>query len=186
VLSIYIASGIIGIVLISAGAIAGVAEADTDIDAHGIETDHGFDTGFIPFFSLRFWSYFLSGFGLLGILLTYFRLANPTMIIAYAIGIGLSLGFITHWFIRYAKKHQSGSILSSVDFEGVSARVIVAIRPSEPGKVRVTHEGEAIDLIAFAEGDEEIPYGSQVLITSRSGNTVRVMNSSKIFQEELQ
>jgi membrane-bound ClpP family serine protease len=60
------------------------------------------------------------------------------------------------------------------DYIGVLGRTLVPVRPSQPGKVRVSIKGDTLDLIALSEGDKEIASGEEIVVVGLEGDRVRV------------
>jgi membrane protein implicated in regulation of membrane protease activity len=185
-LSVYIGAGVIGVAMILFGAVSGLFDSHFDLGHDTPDHPGEVDLGLIPFLSLKFWTYFFAGFGLLGIVLTVFKLVPATQVILFSAGMGIVLGMSVHILMRYARKNQSGFVPSVGDIQGASGKVLVVIRPSEEGKVRLNIGGEQIDFIALSETGDEIPVGSKIVVTGRNNTTVRVANVSKYIQEELQ
>jgi membrane protein implicated in regulation of membrane protease activity len=188
-LAFYILMGLVGGGLILLSAFGGHdhavdhAGADFDGDLAGghdlhIEPSHHGDVPasdiWLPFLSLRFWTYFAALTGVLGTLLTLLTELSPPIIAILSFGIGAVSGLSVAYAIRYLQLSESDSSVSGTDLLGADARVTVPIRPGSEGKIRCTVKGETIDLLAVSDGDATLPVGADVVIVALEGATARV------------
>ncbi|RMG23310.1 MAG: hypothetical protein D6724_08640 [Armatimonadetes bacterium] len=188
-LALYIVLGLVGggLILLSAfgghdhamdhGDVAFDGEMSADHDLH-IEPAHDGDVPasdiWLPFLSLRFWTYFAALTGVLGTLLTLFTdLASATVAIL-SFGIGAVGGIAVAYAIRYLQVSETDSSVSSQDLLGSDARVTVSIQPGSEGKIRCTVKGETIDLLATADTEAPLPVGAEVVIVGLEGTVARV------------
>ncbi|MBM4319181.1 MAG: hypothetical protein FJ125_04295, partial [Deltaproteobacteria bacterium] len=169
------------------------ADADADHDAdhdagadHGVEADHGSTAEaaaalhasggdrrlWLPFLSLRFWTFFLAFFGLTGTVLSGFGLMAviPTLLTALAVGGGS--GTCISYAVHALKQHQVGVATGPQDFLGREATVVVRLGPGRAGKIRLSVHDNVIELLAEAE--QEIGRGEKVLIYEMAGPVARV------------
>lgn len=152
------------------------ADADVDVDADAdVDKDfgHGDAAGFLyTFLSMRFWVFFLAAFGLTGIVLDGFDLAHPWLGLALSIAMGTGSGFLAVTAIRKLGSDRDSRVVSSKDYVGKTARVLVPFEGEGLGKVRVDIRGNSIDLLA--SGLEEGDYEGEVLIVEMDGSRARV------------
>ncbi len=168
----------------------GSVDADHDLggadaDAPGAElapaTDHaaGADNApaaefWIPFTSLRFWTYLTAVFGVTGLVLTLFARTPEPFTVFVSIGTGLVMGLVASGIVRWLAKNESQSAITEQDLLGAEAKVLVTVRGSLPGKVRLQVKGSTLDLVAISEKDGEIAAGEEVLVVGFEGNNARV------------
>lgn len=193
-LSIYIVTAIVGgaLVLISAlmaGHGDGHVEHDADI-SHGdasVDVHHGHDHDgegavWIPFLSLRFWTYCLATFGIVGILLTKFAEWDNSMVLTTSILTGLFCGLAVSYFMRFARRWEASSSASVAELLGTTGKVLVAIRPPEIGKIRVDIKGETIDMLALSNDESTtLTMDEDVVIVSIENDRARVIPKSEIY-----
>lgn len=162
----------------------GSLDLQADHDAH-IEVAHHGDVPasdvWVAFLSLRFWTYFATITGLLGLLLTLFTELSPTLVAGTSFTTGFLGGLLVALLIRYLQRAEGGSNIGVDDMIGADARVLVAIRPGEEGKVRCRVRGETIDMLAVFDGEHTIPAGSEVMIVSVEGSRARVEPKSQVW-----
>jgi membrane protein implicated in regulation of membrane protease activity len=201
-LVLYVITGIIGLGLIILSALGGFgAEADFDADAsvdfdshveidasHDFDSGHDFDHGhdlthgadiWLPFFSLRFWTYLLGGFGGFGLLLSLIGVNQEPIRLISAIIAGLITGLSAAYAMRYFQRNNLNSSISDKDFLGAAARVTVSPSENNPGKVRLFLKDETIDVLALPLEGHTITSGDEVVVVSVNGAYVTVANTEQ-------
>lgn len=197
---IYLASLIVGGVLLGASILLGGhddadldvegdadldldADADLDVEAEGgLDKDldvggHGDLSGILfSFLSLRFWTFFLAFFGLTGLVLGGLDLvSSPWLGLGLALGMGLGTGFGAMTIIRRLQSDTAGHAVSSSDYVGKTARVVVPFEGQKGvGKVRVDIKGNTVDLLASGLEDDGYDSKEEVLIIEMEGSRARV------------
>jgi membrane protein implicated in regulation of membrane protease activity len=149
----------------------------------GIESVHTSGL-WLPFFSLRFWTYFLGGFGLLGTLLTLFKQGTEPLVGIVSSATGLFLGLVAAYAWRILIRQQVDASTKEADFLGVIGTQSVAARGHEPGKVRVMVRGELIDLLALSDDGQTISAGEEVVVVGIEGDHARVTRKDQLFPNE--
>ena len=196
-LTIYIVAAIMGGVLVLFSALGGgegdldqdvdlEADADVELEA-GIDADtDGPDGGdlasWLPFLSLRFWTYFTAFFGLSGVLLSTLTEWGGTAVATAAVGVGFTTGFGVATFMRLLAKTQTDSGIGSRDMIGAEGVVLLPVRVGDIGKIRVQIKGDVIDLIARVDGDEPLDVGAEVMIVAFEENTATVIPREELVK----
>jgi membrane protein implicated in regulation of membrane protease activity len=187
--TIYIAALIVGggaiavQLLMSAGGdadadVQGDVDADADHSGHGHHAGDG--SGILPIFlSLRFWTYALLAFGLVGTLLWYLGLAPEPVTAVVAAVMGLSSGFTASWLFRALARSETGA---SSDAVGQVGRVLLPCAKGRRGKVRIQLHGQTLDVLATTD-EEELPAGSAVLVEEMRGEVAHVSPAPADFLE---
>jgi len=193
-LALYVVTGILGLGLIIVSAIGGLGDHDFGAD-HSAEIDHSADHSFdadhahevaasasevwLPFLSLRFWTYLLGGFGGFGVLLTLLGAGQePTRLIASSI-VGLIVGVGAASIFRWMNRNQLNNSVSDGDFVGRTAKVLVAPIEGNPAKVRVEVKGDIIDMHALPLEGHLISLGDEVIVVSVDGTRLTIAESEK-------
>lgn len=167
-------------------------DADHDVDlAPGTDLAHGADHGgaidgeglWLPFLSLRFWTYFAAGFGLVGTGLTWLGSLADLIIGLAAGGTGLVSGLAMAYAMRLLKAGEAHGQIKMSDYEGAEGRVRVALGPGSPGKIRTVIRGEELDLIALPAEGETLPPGTPVMIIDMEGTVARVVRREVILND---
>jgi membrane protein implicated in regulation of membrane protease activity len=128
----------------------------------------------LPFLSLRFWTFFSAFFGLTGLTLTGLSLAAPPVALAASVGVGIASGMGVASLFRLVKSAQVDSSVEAEDLQGAVGRVLVPIDASSEGLVRVKVKGAVKDLRAVADDGATIPRGASVLLLLVRDGVARV------------
>lgn len=192
-LNFYIVAGLVGglLILVSLfGASHGHdGDGHVEFDAHGHESgsdhvgahDGGHDGPWIPFFSVRFWTYFMMAFGLCGLLLSRW-IGTPEPIAAYMSGgTGLLVGLMVSYGMRALSRQDLDSSVSHKELMGKEAQVLVAIRPGQMGRVRLSLKGEILDVLAVGDDTTSIEAGEAAIIVDMEGDRVKVVSRESVF-----
>lgn len=178
----YLVALIVGGVLVLLSAIGGHGghELALEHDAH-VEIDHGPDL-WLPFLSLRFWTYGLAAFGLTGVLMVTLAALAPGGALPWSIGAGILVGTMVSAITRWAMKSESGSSAKGEDFLGKTGRVMVPIGANLPGKVRMQVKGDWVEMLALTEGGEDIQSDEEVVVVGIENDRARVVRKSTFLE----
>lgn len=182
-LPLYVGSLALGGVLIAATIFLGDADTDVDLDVDGdldvgLDADHDaililkdpgdamVDAGtWLPFFSLRFWTFALASFGASGVALHL--LGVPAILGAVvSILLGLGIGTAAAWVFRQLQLNQPSGNVGMFDVRGTEATVLLSVGPDKVGKVRVLLDGQHVDLPARTQGDTTMNRNGKALVLS--------------------
>lgn len=189
----YIISAIIGGVLVLASAFLGGDHLNGEFSHDGFDfhAGDGHDAGtdvhsdlWLPFFSLRFWTYFFAFFGVTGLLMTKFT-EVPGMLVPWLAGLfGVTAGLAVAVTMRMLDKNSTDSSIHEEHIVGQEARVLVPVYKGKPGKVRCDVRGEMIDLIAFTNEDVPLEIGQRALVVSIEGQQAQVVSLTAILEDK--
>ncbi len=124
------------------------------------------------FLSMRFWTYALLAFGMVGTALHYLDLADKSAALITAILTGVAAGLAASALFRALRPGVS-SAATSDDAVGRMARVTVPLHKGGVGKVRVEIKGKRVDLLATTDADH-VPSGSEVVVVEFRGEEAHV------------
>jgi hypothetical protein len=181
-LTIYIVSAVVAGVLVVLSLFgAGDAEHDAPLTelheaAHETFSDH-----WLPFFSLRFYTYFFAGFGTTGLLLYYLTKTDPMTAGIVSGAVGLGTGLAVSYLIRLLRVTEASGGASDKDVLGKEGTVLVPIRGNVPGKIRCTVRGDAIDFLATSEEERTIEAGEAVVVVAMDNGRAQVMLRDALF-----
>lgn len=204
-LGIYIATFVLGGILLGASLFLGHhdgdagADADADADVHAdADADGDADTDadgpheagevahaelsdfWIPFISVRFWIFFLCFFGLTGVVLTLLALAGRWGTLAAAVGVGFVSGFAAAFVIQKLKKAEVGSTVGLEDYKGKEGLVLLPIGPGDKGKIRMVIKDQTVDMVARTEEALSIERGRRVLVIEVVNNEAVVVPAPEL------
>lgn len=135
----------------------------------------------LPFLSLRFWTYGITGFGLAGTLLMLLAKQGSSESLPWSIGTGLVAGFLVALLTRLATKGEADSSTKTADMLGHTGTAIVPIRADLPGKVRLIVKGDLIEMLALSHDGETIPADTEVVILTVENDRARVVAKSTLM-----
>lgn len=193
-LIVYILSAIVGGILVLASALLG-GEHDSHFggDPHFGDTDFQ-DIGghdgvhsdlYLPFLSLRFWTYFAACFGVTGLLLTKFSSAGPIVAALAAVATGIIAGLSTHWIMRAINRRESDSGVKEEHIVGKEARVLVGVSAGNEGKIRLDVKGELVDMTAFTQEGLSLLPGDRALVVSIENGRANVVSLTAMLEENI-
>ena len=174
-------------------------------DAHGaddLDHDHGADAHdathdavhaqaiergsaggpWLPFLSLRFWTFGAASFGATGALLTAFGVPEPFPA-ALSFVDGLLIGTLAAWVFRQLPRDRVSGATTFDRFAGLEARVLIPIPEDALGKIRVETAAGFVDLPARTGDHRGLTLGQRVLIASVSGGVADVTGLSSPSSE---
>lgn len=143
----------------------GGAHADAGpAHAHDAAGHQPGETGFIPFMSLRFWTFGLTFFGLAGVSLhgTGALAGAAAGIAAGAVGVGS--GWTAATVLHALTRKRVGRIGPAESHVGREGRLLLPVGKGQRGKLRVGIGDTQVDMIAETEADEALAAGTPVLI----------------------
>lgn len=196
-LTLYIASSVVAGVLLLLSLFGGGDhefghDTDTDTDLnHEVdhESDHGGFTGgaasWIPFLSLRFYTYFFAGLGVAGLALTFLTTTPPSLILILSLIVGSISGLATWITIKILRRTESSSAATESDCLGKEAEVTVGIKGRNAGRIRCTVRGDIIDFLAVSEEEAPLNPGDRVVIVAMDGGKAEVIRLESIFNDQL-
>lgn len=193
-IGVYVGSALFGTIVIGVSLVAGGhgddadgdGSPDHDHDHDGLAPVHGapdtaHDVGravdavkgaghdaqwlWVPFLSLRFWTFFLASMGLTGALLTLTGFAEP-LVGLVSIPFGVAVGWITTQIFRRIRTDQVTATTNLSSYAGLEAKVMVPVRPGDAGKIAVKTMAGRIEMLAKSGDGKVLEAGTTVLITS--------------------
>lgn len=162
---LYLGAVAFGVTLLLASFVLGSQDADHG-DAGHHEMDAGFGFAWAPIGSLRFWVFFLTFGGGVGLALTH--LGSSSVVAAIGAGVvGWGAGTLAVTVIRSMTKHSVSSEVGAAELVGTTGTLLVPVSPGQPGKVRVEVKGRAEDFVAHLVDDAgSLPSGTTVLVVA--------------------
>ncbi len=134
-------------------------EVDHQVDHDASAGGHAaFDavTSWLPFASVRFWTFFLAFFGLTGTTLVVGDLShNQTLIAGLSIAVGYLSGMSIVTTLRRLRAQRADSNLDREDYIGATGTVMLPVRKDHTGKIRLELKGRIVELIANTEEEQD-------------------------------
>ena len=128
----------------------------------------------LPFMSVRFWTFGSTFFGAFGTLGTLLGLGSPVTVLVGSVAVGSITGSVASTAIRHLKKNALDSSIRPDELTGVTATVLLPITSERDGKVRIEVRGYSMDMRAGVLGHEPIPEDAEVLVVEHQGHRLIV------------
>jgi hypothetical protein len=188
-LPIYLGSLTLGGILIGASILFGDGDVDADADfdveldgdfGGGLDADNDLmlavkdpadavvDAGtWLPFLSLRFWTFAMATFGLSGTLLNLLGVGGIVAVVVSAV-MAAGIGTGASWMFRALQTTQVSGNVGLRDVRGNEAKVLLPVGPNKMGKVRLLLDGQYVDLPARTQCKDLINRDDKVLVVDVS------------------
>lgn len=194
-LTLYIITAVVGGALVLISAFAGGHDMETGVD-HDFDhdadhdSDHAHDAthdvSWMPFFSMRFWTFLIATYGVTGTALTLMTDTPGPVVLGWSIALGLVTGLAVFFLMQALKLASADSTVNATDFLGMEALVTVPIRGALMGSVRVSVKGESLDLHATSQDEAMLGEGDKVVIVEMENGQARVVPREEMFGKETQ
>ncbi|MCB9663156.1 MAG: hypothetical protein H6732_03515 [Alphaproteobacteria bacterium] len=138
----------------------------------------------LPFLSMRFWSFFAASFGAIGSALSVLGLGE----VVTAVVAG-SAGTLTGWsaaaVLRRVQSESVSGETSLARFVGEEARVVLTVRPGGTGLVRLHTAAGDVEVPATTRDGKDLSAGTQVLIAGFHGRSADVTGLPSLPEPEV-
>jgi membrane protein implicated in regulation of membrane protease activity len=172
-LSAYIVSLLAGGIVLGASMLGGHdSDAGGDVDAGHDGHFHGW-ADWLPFLSLRFWTWCATFFGLSGLLLSLTG-TSGALALALASGAGVGIGWGASYAFAKLAKTTVGLLPEASSHIGCEGRLLLPLTHGERSKVRLRVGGGDVDLVAESDSQEDLPNGALVWVVGLRGTHVVV------------
>lgn len=127
---------------------------------------------FIPFLSIRFWTFGLSIFGVTGFILVKMD-QSPAVHASLAVAMGVLVGWAAALIFHQLKNTTVDSSTNTDQLAGHHGEVTLTVRPTGAGKVRIRSKEQYLELVATTSHTEPLEIGEKVLVLkSHNGQLV--------------
>ncbi|MDY6805094.1 MAG: NfeD-like protein [Cyanobacteriota bacterium] len=199
-LSVYLFCTLVGGLLVALSAFGGLdgVEFDQDFDADLEFRDAPEGKGqirvkpksskgrfWLPFFSMKFWTFGTCFFGLAGLFLWAVK---PTMMPAISIAISLAFGIFCGTSMasamRVLKEAKVDSLVRTSDLIGLSGMVELPFDKNSRGKVLLNVKGSMVAFGAFTEENKEFAVGEKAFVVGMENNKLWVISEEAIAPKD--
>lgn len=161
------------------GVLESTGEGNDHPVAHDAHAGADVQWMWLPFLSVRFWTFFCASFGLTGVLLTLFGIGEPLSALVSA-PFGALIGYGAAMVFQRLNTDQVSGDVGLERFIGTEAKVVLPIRPGDVGKITVQTMSGTFELPARTRDLVAIEPGRTVLIASIDGGTADVTHLKQI------
>ncbi len=188
--------GGIFVLLAAAGGLDGIdfagdldVDAETSIDVDDIDVGTQIDQTltalrnrwWLPFLSLRFWTFALCFFGLTGLLLNWAQPDLPTGVTALvALLMGLFCGLVAALVLRSLAQRPVSSMIRPGELTGQIATVEIPFDAHSRGKVCLHLRDSTISFFAMTQEERSFQRGDSVLVVGLEHNKLWVASAEGI------
>lgn len=184
-ISLYLGCLALGGLLIVASIVMGGKDFDKDFDkgvqlelggdapAEGGPVEKGGGDSWLPFLSLRFWTFALATFGAAGTILSLAGFSDLVAAPSSAL-TGLGVGYAVAWAFRRLSREKVSGDVGLRQVAGREGRLLLAVGPGRTGKVRVQIDGQDVDLLATTQDEKILTMREKVLIISVQDGVAQV------------
>jgi membrane protein implicated in regulation of membrane protease activity len=188
--------GGIFVLLAAAGGLDGVdfagdfdIDVETPIDVDDIDVGTQIDQTltalrnrwWLPFLSLRFWTFALCFFGLTGLLLSWAQPDLPRWLAALlALVMGLFCGLVAALVLRSLARQPVSSLIRPEELTGQIATVEIPFDAHSRGKVYLRLRDSTISFLAMTQEDREFQKGDAVLVVGLEHNKLWVASAEGV------
>ena len=133
----------------------------------------------LPFISLRFWTFGTCFFGLTGLLLSTFAPSLPTFTQAtIAFTFGLVSGTVMTGILRMLRRNSANSLIRTPDLVGKTGTVEVPFNSQSSGKIRLSLKNTNVAFLACTEDPQELQPGDRVVVIRVKDNRLWVVSEA--------
>ncbi len=193
-LGLYLACFLFGSVLIGASLLGGDGEHHVDKDVsldkdlhpvgdHSPVGDAASALPWLPFLSMRFWTFGTASFGLTGLLLTLLPVAS-WVVVALAVSVGLAVGSGSAWLFRAIHRDEVTGSISLSRYAGEQGRVVVTVRPGSTGRIALESAAGRVEIPAITQDGDVLAVGDQVLVASVTAGVADVSRLGPAHREK--
>jgi hypothetical protein len=130
-------------------------------DTHDAPAQHG---AWLPFLSLRFWTFALAFFGLSGAALTAAGAVAAALVPAVAGAVGVGAGYGASRLLGGLARRPVGLLGPGSSHVGREGVLLLPVGPGRRGKIRLTIGDVTTDFVAETEGSELLAAGATAIV----------------------
>jgi membrane protein implicated in regulation of membrane protease activity len=140
----------------------------------------------LPFFSLRFWTFTLCFFGLTGLLLTLIQPSMASWLVALvAVFMGILCGTTAAFVLRILGSNQVNSLTHPEALAGQIGTVEIPFDAHSRGKVRLRIGGATVGFFALTQEEREFQVGESVLVVGLDNNKLWVVSNDALSTQDI-
>lgn len=149
-------------------------------DAHGLGHDayhpstadaaHGLKDGalrkrlWLPFSSMRFWTFGAAAFGLTGVLLTALGVGLAAVVLPAALVTGASVGTGVAYAMHHLRRPVNADAVERSDYPGQVGELLLPLKPGTTSRVRLQIRHREVIVLARSAESLDLPRGARVVV----------------------
>ena len=165
------------------------ADADIDVDADAelhADVDSVADLdgeGWLPFLSMRFWTFALACFGMSGAIMSVLGTGDwvsaPVSVVT-----GIVLGWAVAYVFHRLKKDTVTTNTSTASLVNQEGKALLPVSKDERGKIRISLGTEIIDIVAITNDPMPIERGENVIVVSVNDGVAVISSMTPLSQKK--
>ncbi|MBD2256772.1 hypothetical protein [Pseudanabaena sp. FACHB-2040] len=160
---------------------------DIDVGTHAGQSENGSRALYakrrrwLPFFSLRFWTFGTCFFGLTGLLVNLAQPdLNPGTVALIAALMGLASGLGAAVAVRSLRSETVSSLIRPEEMAGCIGTVEIPFNADSRGKVRLSIKGSTLSFVAYTHEARAFQRGEAVLVVGLEHNRLWVVSADAL------
>ncbi|MCK6504547.1 hypothetical protein L6R53_14275 [Myxococcota bacterium] len=159
------------------------AEVEVEAEAPGLDKDVSLKdaaaggASWLPFLSLRFWTFALATFGGAGALLDLLGFSD-LVAAPSALATGLGVGLAVSWAFHRLRHERVTGDVGLRQVTGREGTLLLPVAPDKTGKVRVLIDGQDVDLPARTQDGRRLELREKVLVVSVRDGVAEVTSAA--------
>ncbi|MBD0335676.1 MAG: hypothetical protein ICV62_09315 [Cyanobacteria bacterium Co-bin13] len=161
---------------------------DIDIGTHAGQSENGSRRVYsrrrrrwLPFLSLRFWTFGICFFGLTGLLVNLAQPdLNPATVALISALMGLASGTGAAVAVRSLRHETVSSLIRPEEMTGLTGIVEIPFDTSSRGKVRLSIKGSTLSFLAYTQEARSFQRGDAVLVVALEHNKLWVVSADAL------
>jgi membrane protein implicated in regulation of membrane protease activity len=139
------------------------------------------DRWWLPFLSLRFWTFALCFFGLTGLLLSWLQPGLAHWLVALmALLMGLFCGLVAALVLRSLSRESVSSLIRPEELTGQMGTVEIPFDTHSRGKVSLSLRGSTVSFFAITQEEREFRQGEKVLVVGMERDKLWVAAAEEV------
>ena len=155
-------------------------DADADLSAATGELD---GEGWLPFLSMRFWTFALACFGMSGAIMTALGTSDWVSAPISAV-TGIGLGWMIAYVFHRLKQDTVSSNTNTTSLVNQEGKALLPISKSQKGKVRLSLGTEILDLEATTNDSMPIERGEKIIVVAVQNGTAVISSMIPLSQKK--
>jgi hypothetical protein len=132
--------------------------------AHGVKDADARKKLWLPFSSMRFWTFGTAAFGLTGVLLTAVGAFSPALVLFASLATGAGVGTAVAYAMHHLRRAVNADAVERSDYPGQVGELLMPLRPGTTSRVRLQIRHREVIVLARTTESLDLPRGARVVV----------------------
>ncbi|MCB9730669.1 MAG: hypothetical protein H6744_09040 [Deltaproteobacteria bacterium] len=132
--------------------------------AHGVKDGAAARKLWLPFSSMRFWTFGSAAFGLTGVLLTALGTVSALVVLLAAAATGTGVGTAVAYAMHHLRRPVNADAVERSDYPGQVGELLLPLRPGATSRIRLRIRHRELVMLARSTEALELPRGARVVV----------------------